>query len=128
MVELAHGHLPRSIAFASALTAGWHDVPAVGQLVVWAVYDALGGERGLLAGQVLAARCRADGIDLPKVEERGGWRKTNLTWRLALAPVYIDSELGFVHGLGPNTDYAIGLAGGGFLLAGLLGRPRVWRI
>jgi hypothetical protein len=31
-----------------------------------------------LAGQVLAARCRADGIDLPKVEERGGWRKTNL--------------------------------------------------
>jgi len=39
---------------------------------------------------------------------------TNLTLRLALAPVYLDSELGFVHGLGPNTDYAIGLAGGGF--------------
>jgi hypothetical protein len=40
--------------------------------------------------------------------------KTNLTLRLALAPVYLDSELGFVHGLGPNTDYAIGLAGGGW--------------
>jgi hypothetical protein len=31
-----------------------------------------------LAGQILAARCRAQGIDLPKVKERGGWRKTNL--------------------------------------------------
>jgi hypothetical protein len=40
--------------------------------------------------------------------------RTNLTLRLTIAPVYLDSELGFVHGLGPNTDFAIGLAGGGF--------------
>src|SRR5271170_4564808 len=40
--------------------------------------------------------------------------RTNLTLRLAVAPVYLDSELGFVNGLGPNTDFAIGLAGGGF--------------
>jgi len=40
--------------------------------------------------------------------------KTNMTLRLALAPVYLDSELGFINGLGPNTDYAIGVAGGGF--------------
>ena len=40
--------------------------------------------------------------------------ETNLTLRLALAPVYLDSELGFVNGLGPNTDFAIGVAGGGF--------------
>jgi hypothetical protein len=40
--------------------------------------------------------------------------KTNLTLRLALAPVYLDSELGFVGALGPNTDLGIGLAGGGF--------------
>ena len=40
--------------------------------------------------------------------------RTNLTLRLALAPVYLDSEFGFVHGLGPNTDFAIGVAGGGF--------------
>jgi hypothetical protein len=40
--------------------------------------------------------------------------RTNLTWRLAVAPVYLDSELGFVGGLGPNTDFAVGLAGGGF--------------
>lgn len=40
--------------------------------------------------------------------------RTNLTLRLSLAPVYLDSELGFVNGLGPNTDFGIGFAGGGF--------------
>jgi hypothetical protein len=40
--------------------------------------------------------------------------RTNLTLRLAVAPVYLDSELGFVGALGPNTDVGIGLAGGGF--------------
>jgi hypothetical protein len=39
---------------------------------------------------------------------------TNLTLRLAVAPVYLDSELGFVSLFGPNTDLGIGLAGGGF--------------
>jgi len=40
--------------------------------------------------------------------------RTNLTLRAAIAPVYMDAELGFSHLLGPNTDFAIGLAGGGF--------------
>jgi hypothetical protein len=40
--------------------------------------------------------------------------KTNVTLRVALAPVYVDSELGLVGLLGPNTDLGIGLAGGGF--------------
>jgi hypothetical protein len=40
--------------------------------------------------------------------------RTNQTLRLAVAPVYLDSELGFVQGLGPNTDFGLGLAGGGF--------------
>ena len=40
--------------------------------------------------------------------------RTNLTLRLAIAPVYVDSELGFVNGLGPDTDFGLGLAGGGF--------------
>jgi hypothetical protein len=31
-----------------------------------------------LADQILAARCRADGIDLSKMKERVGWRQTNL--------------------------------------------------
>jgi len=40
--------------------------------------------------------------------------RTNLTWRLALAPTYLDTELGFAHALGKDTDLAIGMAGGGF--------------
>ncbi len=39
---------------------------------------------------------------------------TNLTLRLALAPVYLDSEVGLVGLLGPNTDLGLGLAGGGY--------------
>lgn len=39
---------------------------------------------------------------------------TNLTLRLAVAPIYIDSELGISRLLGPHTDFGIGLAGGGF--------------
>ena len=39
---------------------------------------------------------------------------TNLTLRLAVAPTYLDSELGFKGLLSPNTDVGIGLAGGGF--------------
>jgi len=40
--------------------------------------------------------------------------QTNLTLRIALAPVYLDSEVGLVGLLGSNTDLGIGLAGGGF--------------
>jgi hypothetical protein len=40
--------------------------------------------------------------------------RTNTTLRLALAPTYLDSELGFVGGLGPDTDFGLGVAGGGF--------------
>jgi hypothetical protein len=40
--------------------------------------------------------------------------RTNLTLRLVIAPAYLDSELGFINGLGRNTDLGIGLAGGGF--------------
>lgn len=40
--------------------------------------------------------------------------RTNLTLRLAIAPVYLDSELGIGQALGPNTDLGIGVAGGGF--------------
>lgn len=39
---------------------------------------------------------------------------TNVTLRLAFAGVYLDSETGFAHLLGPNTDLGLGLAGGGF--------------
>ncbi|HVV73055.1 MAG TPA: hypothetical protein VHI52_16385 [Verrucomicrobiae bacterium] len=43
-----------------------------------------------------------------------GFLKTNLTLRLAVAPTYLDSELGFKGLLGENTDLGVGLAGGGF--------------
>jgi hypothetical protein len=40
--------------------------------------------------------------------------RSNLTLRLAVAPVYLDAELGINNALGPHTDFAIGLSGGGF--------------
>src|ERR1022692_1437747 len=40
--------------------------------------------------------------------------QTNLTLRLAVAPVYLDSELGISHVLDENTDLGVGLAGGAF--------------
>jgi hypothetical protein len=40
--------------------------------------------------------------------------QTNLTLRLAVVPVYVDSELGLREALSPHTDVAIGLSGGGF--------------
>lgn len=43
-----------------------------------------------------------------------GFYRTNMTLRLAIAPVYLDSELAFAHALGDRTDFAIGAAGGGF--------------
>jgi hypothetical protein len=39
---------------------------------------------------------------------------TNVTLRLAVAPTYLDSEVGFSHLLGENTDLGVGIAGGGF--------------
>ncbi len=40
--------------------------------------------------------------------------RTNLTLRLAIAPTYVDSELGISHVFSENTDLGIGIAGGGF--------------
>lgn len=40
--------------------------------------------------------------------------RTNLTLRLAVAPTYLDSELGLSGALSGHTDLGIGLAGGGF--------------
>ncbi len=40
--------------------------------------------------------------------------RPDLTLRLAVAPTYVDSEFGFNAALGPHTDVALGLSGGGF--------------
>lgn len=47
-------------------------------------------------------------------DNRPGFLQTNLTLRLAVAPIYLDSELGIAQALGPTTDVGIGAAGGGF--------------
>ncbi|NOS69796.1 MAG: hypothetical protein HOP33_07690 [Verrucomicrobia bacterium] len=47
-------------------------------------------------------------------DNKPGFVLTNLTLRLVVAPIYLDAELGFRSLLGPNTDAAVGLAGGGF--------------
>ena len=39
---------------------------------------------------------------------------TNMALRLAVAPTYLDSELGIRHAISENTDLGIGVAGGGF--------------
>ncbi len=53
--EIAHGHLPSSIPFATAPTSGWHNVPAAAELLFWCLYQALGGARGLVLAQAAAA-------------------------------------------------------------------------
>jgi hypothetical protein len=53
--QVAHGHLPTTISYATAHSAGWNDVSALGQLVFWGLYDALGGLRGLAIAQIAAS-------------------------------------------------------------------------
>jgi hypothetical protein len=43
-----------------------------------------------------------------------GFLRTNLTLRLAVAPTYLDSELGIRGVLDANTDLGVGIAGGGY--------------
>ena len=43
-----------------------------------------------------------------------GFPVSNATLRLAVAPVYLDGEMAWHEALGPRTDLALGLAGGGF--------------
>lgn len=52
--SIAHaGSLPHGIAYAAVPSAGWHDAPALGQLVFHAC-QSLAGDRGLVAAQALA--------------------------------------------------------------------------
>jgi len=53
--RVVHGSLPSSIPYATARSGGWHDVPAGGEVIAWALFHAAGGDRGLVLAQVLAA-------------------------------------------------------------------------
>ena len=45
---------------------------------------------------------------------RPEFMRTNMTLRLAVAPIYLDTELGFKGVFTPNTDVGLGVSGGGF--------------
>jgi hypothetical protein len=47
-------------------------------------------------------------------DNQPNWHGTNMSLRLAVAPVYLDGELGFKNLLGQGTDFAVGVSGGGF--------------
>ena len=51
---VARGTIPHALPFASAPTAGWHDVPALAELVFHGL-EAAFGDRGLIGAQVVAA-------------------------------------------------------------------------
>jgi hypothetical protein len=51
---VAGGHLPGSLPFATASTEGWHDAPALGQLV-FHVLEWVAGDRALVAAHAFAA-------------------------------------------------------------------------
>ncbi len=70
--EVAHGHLPGSIPFASAPSSGWHDVPALAELLFWALYRLLGGERGVLVAQTVGAAVGFGALARGLAREAGG--------------------------------------------------------
>ena len=77
--QIAHGTIPGSVPFATAPSSGWKDVPAGGELLVWGAYHALGGGRGLLALQAIAAAVAFGAL------ARGLGRETSAGSALAIA-------------------------------------------
>ena len=53
--RVAHGSIPHSLPYATAVTNGWHDVPAGAELVLWSLFKGFGGDRGLVIAQAAAA-------------------------------------------------------------------------
>ena len=56
-----------------------------------------------------------------------GFVRPDWTLRAAVAPVYVDLELAFRGLIAPQTDFAVGLAGGGFADNYAEIRRGVWR-
>jgi hypothetical protein len=52
-IIVGRGEIPNGIPWASAPSAGWHNVPVLAELIMRGLMSA-GGDRGLLAAQVLA--------------------------------------------------------------------------
>ena len=80
----------------------WAQIDPAPRELIQAAYNQSLQEQGPIAGYAFYYLNRPD------------WPATNQTLRLAVAPVYLDGELGFRGALGPHTDLALGVAGGGF--------------
>jgi hypothetical protein len=52
--HLAHGRVPHSIPYATASTAGWHNVPVGAELIFWSLFHGFNGIRGLAVAQAAA--------------------------------------------------------------------------
>jgi hypothetical protein len=88
--KVARGHLPGSIAYATAPTGGWHDVPVLGQLVLWALYHLFGGVRGLVVAQVIGAVVAFGAL------ARGLRRETSGAGVLVVSAIVLAGSLGAV--------------------------------
>lgn len=93
--------LPALLLGLLALPASAQIDPKRRQLIQMGFNQALDG-RGPLAGYLYYY------LNQPR------FPRPNQTLRLAVAPVYVDSELGLLKALGPKTDLGLGLGGGGF--------------
>lgn len=89
------------LAAAAAPAAAQID-PRHRELLQLGFHEVIGGPRGPLRGYAY--------LYLNEPDYLGKGR----TVRLALAPVYLDTELGLKSALSPNTDLGLGLAGGGY--------------
>ncbi len=84
-------------------------------LCMWAQIDPVDRQLFQLGyNQPLQGRGPIAGYTFYYLNKPGAFNRTNLTFRLAIAPVFLDSQLGIKNALGPNTDLGIGLEGGGF--------------
>jgi hypothetical protein len=95
--RIAHGTIPGSVPFATAPSSGWKDVPAGGELVFWGAYHVLGGGRGLLALQALAAALAFGAL------ARGIGRQTTAGSALAVSAVALVGSLPAVLLAGAST-------------------------
>jgi hypothetical protein len=85
------GSLPCRIAYAAAPSSGWHDAPALGQLVFHAL-EALLGDRGLVLAQALAVALAVSALSL----DLRGSRARDGASALALLAVVVAAPAAFL--------------------------------
>lgn len=91
-----------AVSFAAGSLEAWGQIDPVKRRLIQLGYNQPIEGRGPIAGYGFY------------YHNQPNFPATNQTLRLAIAPIYVDSELGFSGLLGPATDLAVGLSGGGF--------------